>query len=58
MINLQKILSKFVKALILPFAMGIIAVGCATDNGSSSTPSDNATVALATPPSPSDVFTF
>ena len=58
MINLQKILSKSLKALILPFALGIITVGCATDNGESSTPSDNATVALVTPPNPSDVFTF
>lgn len=53
MLKSRKFLYKGATVLALVLSLGLILVGCATGDSDSGT-----TVALATPPDPTKVFTF
>ena len=65
MLKSKKFLYKGATVLALVLSLGLILVGCAADDSDSSTravvdndTSGGTTVALATPPDPTKVFTF
>ena len=65
MLKSKKFLYKGATVLALVLSLGLILVGCAADDSDSSRPavvdndtSGGTTVALATPPDPTKVFTF
>ena len=66
MLKSKKFLYKGATVLSLVLSLGLILVGCAADDSDSSNPavvvdndtSGGTTVALATPPDPTKVFTF
>jgi len=56
MIMIRKFNRRALLILICMMCLGIMSVGCASDQ--KKRPLDNATLALEKPPSPMDIFTF